>query len=385
MTSETHSLTYSSVLRPSERVLRFLEDEVFGRQDGQSGNLRLPTIKEVSAHLDVSVSTVQAVFARLAKENRVITIPGKGTFLQEDSSQEAPVRPHRQTITVIIHEGELTGPESTWGKEICAGILREASSDHSDKLRIQTFFSNIHGENDEAVKSEIEHSSAAIVFPSEFSARVAHDFHKSGKPVVHITPQTFTTTANFTGPDFFHTARNVAMVWKKTEKKHIALLLHHILSDGSTCPLSLTGIQTGIQDKQGHTDIRLSHQSLDASDHPMVVRYLESLFKKKPFPDAIYTTGDSLAYQAIDWLLARGIRIPEDVSIIGGTGLHPSHNASLSCTVIQQPFEEIGRTAVRMTVSAIENNLPQPGRFIPASIRIGRTTSEQENLLLAQI
>lgn len=385
MSIETRPQSYSSVLRPSERVLRFLEDEVFSHHDRQSGNLRLPTIKEVSAHLDVSVSTVQAVFAQLAKQNRVLTIPGKGTFLKEDNSRENPVRPHRQTITVIIHEGELTGPESTWGKEICAGILREASSDHADKLRIQTFFSNIHGENDEAVKSEIEHSSAAIVFPSEFSARVARDFRKSGKPVVHITPQTFTATANFTGPDFFHTACNVARVWKQLEKKHIVLLFHHILSDGSTCPLSLTGIQTGIQDEQGNTDIRLSYKSLDACDRSATPRYLESLFKKKPFPDAIYTTEDSLAYQAIDWLLAHGIQIPRDVSIIGGTGLHPSHNAPLSCTVIQQPFEEIGRTAVRMTVSAIENNLPQPGRFIPATVRIGRTTSDQENLLLARI
>lgn len=385
MTTGSDIKSYSSVLRPSERVMRFLEDEVFQRHDKQAGTLRLPTIKEVSTHLDVSVSTVQSVFAQLAKQNRVITIPGKGTFLKDEHNTDQLARPHRQTISVIIHEGELTGVESTWGKEICAGILREASRDHADKLRIQTFFSNIHGNNPEAVHSEIEYSSAAIVFPSEFSAKVATEFQNNGKPVIHITPESFTSTDNFTGPDFFNISKDVATSWRTLQKKHVALLLHHVLSDGSTCLLTLCGIQSGLQDEQGNCDTLLSYQSLDATKPDQTAQYLESLFQKKPYPDAIYTTGDSLAYQAIDWLLARGIRIPEEVSIIGGTGLHPSHNASISCTVIQQPFEEIGRTAVRMAVNAIENNLSQPGRFIPAAVRIGKTTDHAENLLLARL
>ncbi len=368
---------YSNTLRPSERVLHFFYEELEPSHVETGG--RLPTIKEVSKHLGVSISTVQAVFAELGRQGKLVTIPGKGTFLNgsEMSSSKKSVSQH--TLAVLIYEMELMGTKSTWGKEICAAMLREAANNRKEKLTIHPFFSNTHGQDPKLIAAEIAHSSAAIAFPGEHSERVAREFQAQGKPVIFITPPSLDSTENFVGPDFLKICRHVAKGWKATGRKHIVILLHALLSEGSSSMRSLAGFEMELQKRDG-SEADLSYHSLNATDHPNVATYLEPLFKKKPYPDAIYATGDMIAARVVDWLLQHKIRIPEDVSVIGGTGLHPAHNAQMACTVVQQPFEKMGIEAVQMALRTIRSgNEFQPGKFIPATIRPEQTTRAIEN------
>src|ERR1051325_3669559 len=75
-------------LRPRERVLHYLTGE-FDRPDLKVGS-RLPTVRKLAAQLDVSVPTVHSVFQQLAKEGRIRTAVGNGTFLvtAKDSSSD---------------------------------------------------------------------------------------------------------------------------------------------------------------------------------------------------------------------------------------------------------------------------------------------------------
>lgn len=375
--TEAKQLRYPKILRPSEKVLRFFREELEPAH-AASGS-RLPTIKEVSKHLDVSISTVQAVFAELSRQGELTMIPGRGTFLNEKGAASAkPAASPSHTIAVLIYELELTGPKSTWGKEICAAMLREAANNREEKLTIHPFFSDTHGQSPRLIRSEIAHSSAAIVFPGEHSMRVAAEFQAQGKPVIHITQPSLDATANFVSPDFFKIGRHVAECWKATGRKNIVALLHAALAESCSCLCMLAGLEMGFQKSDG-SDAELRYHSVGQSGEISKINAcLEFLFRKKP--DAIYASGDIIAAKAVDWLLARNIRVPEDISVIGGTGLHPAHNASLACTVVQQPFEEIGIEAVRMAVRAIRrDNEPQPGKFLRATIRTERTTRKVEN------
>lgn len=371
--------TYRNNLRPSEKVLRFFEEELVHTHAGS----RLPTIKEVAQHLKVGISTVQAVFSQLSKQGRLITIQGKGTFFQQPSSPAQPNTQQRLTITILIHQRELTGTESTWGKEICAGMLHEAAQNPKNKLNIQPFFSDINGSVPELIDAEIEHSHGVIAFTGAHNRRLARQFQKAGVPTVYITPSSSIATTNFVGPDFLSLCSKVARCWKKSGRKHVLVLLHDLLGSSTTCSLSLAGIEAGLQESNGRSPTRLSYCSIDPEQREELTEYLESLFASDCPPDAIYTTGDILADFAVNWLLEQQIHIPEQVSVIGGTGLHPAHDASLTCTVVQQPFEAMGREAVRMVIRAIQNdNQPQPGKFLTASMRAGKTTRPAENLCL---
>ena len=55
---------------------------------------------------------------------------------------------------------------------------------------------------------------------------------------------------------------------------------------------------------------------------------------------------DRIAFIATDWLKARGLAVPDDVSIVGFDGVPESATSSPPLTTVQQPIAEIGRRAV---------------------------------------
>ena len=50
----------------------------------------------------------------------------------------------------------------------------------------------------------------------------------------------------------------------------------------------------------------------------------------------------------IDWLTARGLKVPEDVSVVGFDGVPDGALCDPPLTTIAQPITEIGRRAARM-------------------------------------
>jgi len=75
---------------------------------------------------------------------------------------------------------------------------------------------------------------------------------------------------------------------------------------------------------------------------------LAEIFATEQPPTAILAMSDLVALTAIDWLKARGLRIPEDVSVIGFDGIAEAETSSPPLTTIIQPIAEIGRRAVTM-------------------------------------
>ncbi|MEO8883898.1 MAG: LacI family DNA-binding transcriptional regulator [Devosia sp.] len=75
---------------------------------------------------------------------------------------------------------------------------------------------------------------------------------------------------------------------------------------------------------------------------------LAEIFAADPRPTAILAMSDLVALTAVDWLKARGLRVPEDVSVIGFDGIVEGETSSPPLTTIVQPIAEIGRRAVAM-------------------------------------
>ncbi|TPN80819.1 substrate-binding domain-containing protein [Mesorhizobium sp. CU2] len=75
---------------------------------------------------------------------------------------------------------------------------------------------------------------------------------------------------------------------------------------------------------------------------------LEAIFAGGEPPTAILAMSDRMAMIAIDWLTARGLKVPQDVSIVGFDGVPDSALCDPPLTTIAQPIAEIGRKAARM-------------------------------------
>jgi LacI family transcriptional regulator len=97
----------------------------------------------------------------------------------------------------------------------------------------------------------------------------------------------------------------------------------------------------------------------------------------RPLPEAVFGCNDAIAFGCIEALRSRGLRVPDDVSVVGYD--HTFMARSVHMATVRQPLHEMGRRAVEVLVQRIEalrRGEPYPGPFnivLPTEIVPGET------------
>ncbi|GGY38316.1 LacI family DNA-binding transcriptional regulator [Streptomyces djakartensis] len=71
-------------------------------------------------------------------------------------------------------------------------------------------------------------------------------------------------------------------------------------------------------------------------------------------PDGVFCTNDFLAAGVCRGLTERGVRIPDDVQVVGYGDLDIASFGATTLTTVRQPVEDLGRAAVEMLLDEIE-------------------------------
>ncbi|XHR30635.1 MAG: LacI family DNA-binding transcriptional regulator [Chthoniobacteraceae bacterium] len=99
---------------------------------------------------------------------------------------------------------------------------------------------------------------------------------------------------------------------------------------------------------------------------------------KIPFT-AIVAVSDTIAISAMKEALARGLRVPEDISIIGAANLEVSALVSPGLTTIDQHPEQIGKEAIRLLLEKIESpSVASKSVVVPSSLLLRQSTARIE-------
>ena len=89
--------------------------------------------------------------------------------------------------------------------------------------------------------------------------------------------------------------------------------------------------------------------------------------------DGIFCVTDRLAYQIVQLLRLMGLRVPEDVQVIGFDGLRIFGDMDYYCSTIVQPVDAIAETCVEVVLN--ENRANTPSLLcLPVSYAYGGTT-----------
>lgn len=89
-----------------------------------------------------------------------------------------------------------------------------------------------------------------------------------------------------------------------------------------------------------HPDLRVDGDFSEASGY----RAMRSLIAQRP--DAIFAASDTMALGAMRALREEGLRIPDDVALVGFDGLPASEHSVPALTTVRQPVTETGARAV---------------------------------------
>ena len=86
-------------------------------------------------------------------------------------------------------------------------------------------------------------------------------------------------------------------------------------------------------------------------------------------PTAIFAASDQMAYGVLAVAGEYGLRVPEDLSLIGFDDLPLSASTRPALTTVQQPFYEMGQRAIALLLSLLESPRPLSNGQYPGSVQ----------------
>lgn len=96
---------------------------------------------------------------------------------------------------------------------------------------------------------------------------------------------------------------------------------------------------------------------------------VEKLMAQAPLPDALFCSSDPIAIGAMEECMRQGIRIPEDLALVGYADLDYSHMLRIPLTTVRQPRELLGQRAAEVLIARMENkDIQPPQRMLPVEL-----------------
>jgi LacI family transcriptional regulator len=91
-------------------------------------------------------------------------------------------------------------------------------------------------------------------------------------------------------------------------------------------------------------------------------------------PDAVMCYDDKLALELMDALRRHGVRVPEDIGIIGFDGIPFAEISNPRLTTVAVPSEEIGRRAAAFLIEAVHAGVLPDGIVLPVEFVVREST-----------
>lgn len=369
--------------RPAEIVREYIETRFADSR--RNADVRLPTIHEFARELKVSTSTVSSVFKTLAAEGKIFSTPGRGTFLR---AEEAAISNGgvRQRCIGINFSSLVQSSTEWWRSFVFNGVAGEA-------LKRYWMISALGAAskptaNREDIRESIAHVDGVILLPSGGQEhRIIEICGEENKPVVDVTPSYFTSTVNFVSPDTFGFCYNLAQAWRQAGRRHPVLLLSNPGEEAVEEALVISAFQIAYARRGEESPVVLlfteNNSAVAEAGHRALKKYLKNCRNK---PDAIFCTGDYIAEGALAAVTEAGLRVPDDLSVVGGTGLDATQIRTPALATRRQPMQRIGEEAVKMLLWRIENgSAPAPGVYFPSSMSAGSSLHPREREIFEKL
>ena len=93
-------------------------------------------------------------------------------------------------------------------------------------------------------------------------------------------------------------------------------------------------------------------------------------------PTAYLCYSDHVAMRVLEWFTGRGIRVPEEASVVGIDNLDASKHLHPPLSTVRVPFEEMGYRAARMLLASIQDpDRPRERIILPETLVIRKSTA----------
>jgi DNA-binding LacI/PurR family transcriptional regulator len=345
----------------AERVAEELSTTI-ARQGWRPGR-KLPAVRDLARQFEVSPNTAHSAVQLLAKRGVIDLQPRQGAFVQGE--REVATRNQIGIIWPCQPDPEFNFDHDDWSSR----ILRSAELE----LHEAGYYTTVLGYMGSPqfygrIESMRPHLAGALTFSRPHISPLLDKLDGWDIPWVTINAPSRCAVHNFVVAD---NQGDYARLGQSLAENGLRRVL--VLSNGLSLSTSSMDKLLGLY--EGFASVGVSAREIEVVDcadyrepfgHGAMVRYLASL----PLPQVVVAHGDLLALGAVRACRERGVRVPEKVGVIGGTGLRLSELSHPPLSVMTQPMDEMGRQAARMLAEMARDGTRRligrriPGQFI---------------------
>ena len=194
-----------------------------------------------------------------------------------------------------------------------------------------------------------------IVVPHDLLAEDLHRIRSGGAPVVVVD-------RGESGADSMSVAVDDVTGGQLAAEHLIALGHRHLAfvgDEAAAAPVHdrLTGVRKAIA--EANVDVRLDVLPADLTvDAGRAMGEALAAMPPDRRPTAVTAAIDLLAFGVLQALLQRGIRVPEDVSLVGYDDIPFARQLSVPLTTVRRPHYAMGTTAAQMLTSVLSGDAP---------------------------
>lgn len=333
------------------------------------------TMSQIAEHLGLTRQTVSAVMNNRYKPLRISE--ETATRVREAADHFGYLRNH---LALAVRTGQnnvigclLSGLASEWVSLTLSGLLAEASP-AGYLVKIEEVEGDASGTA--GLNRLIEQRVAALFCCNFTPSKTVEDlFARTVRQYKVATVACISKHSLFahhiSSDDFAGCELAVDHLWKLGHRRiaHLGASIDKIRMDGYLAAMN-----------RRHAKI-LPSFVVDTDWNPgkavSAIAHLLSLEKLRP--TAIFCANDTLAALVIREARHRGLRVPEDLSVIGFSGSSLCASIDPPLTSISQPFREMGQLCGRYLTQTLGRAKPLPRKLsteeVPVSLLLGQSTT----------
>ena len=331
---------------------------------------KLPGERTLAKELGFSYMTIRKAIDNLVAEGVLYKVPTKGTFVADKKKSK------ESTHTIGFYlDSSITGGLSSPYYSMIFNALEHYADKHGYLL---TYFSEA---NDEKLEKNVAKMDGVIAtcFP-----RVEHVIQKIKDivPVVVIDNSSSDKTIPSVIIDNFNAVRNSVDYLVNLGHRRIAFMTG--LEDSDVGKDRRAGYEAGLIKNNIAIDDQLEYRgnfTFKSGLHGTA--YFLSLPEA---PTAILCANDSMALGTLRKLVGEGIKVPEQMSVMGFDDIEVAEQIIPSLTTIKAPVNEIAETSVCMLDHQIKGKkLDNKHMALTAKLAIRQTCAEINKAIAAEV